>query len=185
VIAMIKEVLIGGAGGQGVMIAGQLLASAAVKDNKNSSCLPAYGPEMRGGTANCTVILSPEQIITPLCDFPASVIVLNEPSYQKFKNVVHENGLLIYNSSLFEPKDLPGHCNVLAVPCNDLAAEAGSAQAVNMVALGAYLNNTEAVSFEALYQTMEELMAKRKHLIPINQKAVEKGAEIAKKAAAQ
>ena len=92
---MEKSVLIGGSGGQGVMLLGTMLAIAAIHENKQSTCMPAYGPEMRGGTANCTVIVGEDKIVTPLPDEVSSVIVMNELSYHKFVGQVPENGLLI------------------------------------------------------------------------------------------
>jgi 2-oxoglutarate ferredoxin oxidoreductase subunit gamma len=182
---MINEVLIGGAGGQGVMLAGQLLAYAAVKDNKNSSCLPAYGPEMRGGTAYCTVIISTENIVTPLCDSPGAAILLNEPSFYKFKDAVPADGVIIANSSLITEGLQALHCNVLPIPCNDIALKVGSANAINMVALGAYLQISKAVSFDSINRSMEVLMARHKKMLPINRQAMEEGALLAAKYLAQ
>ncbi len=176
---MINEVLIGGAGGQGVMLTGQLLAYSAVKDSKNSSCLPAYGPEMRGGTAYCTVIISDENIVTPLCDSPQAAILLNEPSFNKFKKIVPKEGFIIVNSSLVKVGEHGLDCRVIPVPCNDIALKVGSINAVNMVALGAYLKVSNAVSFDSIDLSMEELMARRKQMIPMNRKAMEEGAKLA------
>lgn len=172
----VHEVLIAGAGGQGVMLAGQLLAYGAVKEDKNSSCLPAYGPEMRGGTANCTVVISPEQIITPLCEEPKTIISLNEPSFHKFKNRVAEKGTMIINSSLIAVAKEETPYTLLPIPCNEIAKKLGSIHVANVVALGSYLQLTGAISTQALLSALEELLSGKKDLIPVNRKALEEGA---------
>jgi len=166
------EVLIGGSGGQGVMLLGSTLATAAIKDNKNSSCLPSYGPEMRGGTANCTVVISPEAIVSPIPYQIRSAIILNEPSYQKFRNFVVKDGLLITNSSLISNNEKRENVEELGVPCNEIAQNLGDVRVANMVALGAYIKKTGLLSEKSIYSVLEEKFGGKEKVILLNKQAV-------------
>ena len=178
---MEKSVLIGGSGGQGVMLLGTMLAIAAIHENKQSVCMPAYGPEMRGGTANCTVIVGEEKILTPLPDEVNSVIVMNEPSYHKFVGQVPENGLLIVNSSITNNVKLDVPYEVIQVPCNDIAQKLGDVRAANMVAAGAYMAKTEAVSLESAEKTLKEYFGEKKAAaVKTNVEAIKAGIEFVK-----
>ncbi len=156
---MQTEIIIAGFGGQGVLFAGQILARAAMAAGFNVTWLPSYGPEMRGGTANVTVIISDEEIASPLVPQPQVAIVLNLPSLQKYEPLVKPGGLLVINSSLVD--SLPQHADItcLPVPATDAARELGSEQAANMVALGAMLAATGLLPLESIAQVLRAYLA--------------------------
>jgi len=135
-----EEVIIAGFGGQGIILAGRLLAQTAMKAGKEVTFMPAYGAEVRGGTANCMVVIAGEPVASPLVSNPDSLIVMNKASLHKFGSRVKGGGLLVMNSSLVdEEPELNEGVSVLKIPANELAVELGSARSANMVALGAYL----------------------------------------------
>ncbi len=176
---MVEELVIAGFGGQGVMLMGQLLSYAGMHDGKNVSWIPSYGPEMRGGTANCSVVISDELIGSPIVSEPTTAIVMNLPSLSRFEPTVRPGGLLIYNSSLIDKAPERTDIRVIAVPANELAIELGSDKVANMVVLGAYLEATGAVSVEALKDCLSEVIpARRQDLIPMNVQALARGAEL-------
>jgi len=137
------DAIIAGFGGQGVMLIGNLLAYAGMKDGLNVTYIPVYGPEMRGGTANCTVVLSQEDIGSPIIHRPKSLIAMNRPSLDKFQDRVEDGGIHIINSSLID-MDLADNDRLkcYGVPCNDIANELGNIRMANMVAIGAYVQTT-------------------------------------------
>lgn len=176
---MAHEVIMAGFGGQGVMLMGQLLTYAGMLEGKSVSWLPSYGPEMRGGTANCMVIVSEKEVASPLVTEPTALIAMNLPSLRKFEGRVRTGGLIIYNSSLIEDKPTRDDIDVIAVPCNDIATELGSSRIANMVALGAYIAYSQAVNMDSIIESLKKaLPERRQHLIPLNEKALERGAEI-------
>jgi len=176
---MVEELVIAGFGGQGVMLMGQLLSYAGMHDGKNVSWIPSYGPEMRGGTANCSVVISDELIGSPIVSEPTTAIVMNLPSLSRFEPTVRPGGLLIYNSSLIDKAPERTDIRVIAVPANELAIELGSDKVANMVVLGAYLEATGAVSVEALKDCLSEVIpARRQDLIPMNVQALARGAAL-------
>lgn len=176
---MVEELVIAGFGGQGVMIMGQLLSYAGMHEGKNVSWIPSYGPEMRGGTANCSVVVSDEQIGSPIVSEPTTAIVMNRPSLDKFEPIVRPGGVLIYNSSLIDRAPERPDIRVIAVPANELALELGSDKVANMVVLGAYLAATGAVSAQAVKDCLAEVIpARRRDLIPLNIEALARGAQL-------
>lgn len=178
---MSEQVILAGFGGQGMLLAGQLLAYAGLAENKNVSWLPSYGPEMRGGTANCCVIVSDEEVGSPIVTEADTVIVMNRPSLDKYESYVKKGGLLIINSTLIDKKAERNDIEVLYVPANDLAEQAGSVKAANMVVLGTYLQKTKVVSERSVIAALEKIMGEKKSkLIPLNEKALELGAACAK-----
>ena len=178
---MSEQVILAGFGGQGMLLAGQLLAYAGLAENKNVSWLPSYGPEMRGGTANCSVIVSDDEVGSPIVTEADTVIVMNRPSLDKYESYVRKGGLLIINSTLIDKKATRNDIEVLYVPANDLAEQAGSVKAANMVVLGTYLEKTHVVSDRSVIAALEKIMGEKKaKLIPLNEKALELGAECAK-----
>jgi len=172
---MEDTVLIGGSGGQGVMLLGTLLATSAIKENKYSSCLPAYGPEMRGGTANCTVVISDKEVITPLPDLIDCMIMLNEPSYWKFKDFIKEGGLIILNSSLISETAELKSVKQIKIPFNDIALELGNIKAANMVALGNYLQRVKSVKYESVKKLISDYFKTKPKVVDINCKALLEG----------
>ena len=164
-----------------MLLAGQILAYAGLMEEKNVSWLPSYGPEMRGGTANCSVIVSDDEVGSPIVVEADTVIVMNRPSLDKYESFVKKGGLLIINSSLIDKKAEREDIEVLYVPANELAGQAGSEKAANMVVLGAYLAKSHAVKKESIIKVLEHLMeGKKARHIPMNEKALDMGAECAK-----
>ncbi|OGR08948.1 MAG: 2-oxoacid:ferredoxin oxidoreductase subunit gamma, partial [Deltaproteobacteria bacterium RIFOXYB12_FULL_58_9] len=139
---MHSEVTIAGFGGQGIMVAGKLLALAGLEEGREVVWLPSYGPEMRGGTAYCNVVISDRPIGSPVFAAPSTALVMNLPSLDKFGPCVKKNGMLIINSSLIETSSNRDDIRICHVPCNDIALEVGNGKAANMVALGAYVGCT-------------------------------------------
>src|SRR5512135_1197438 len=136
---MQTEVIFAGFGGQGVLFAGQVLAYAAMDAGYDVTWMPAYGPEMRGGTCNCTVVMSDRQVGSPISSRPHAIIVLNLQSIDKFEPLVRPGGVMVMNTSLINRPAVRSDITVVPVACNQIAVEAGSAKAANMVALGAYI----------------------------------------------
>lgn len=175
---MQSEVMFAGFGGQGVMLIGQMLAYAGMNDGKNVVWLPSYGPEMRGGTAYCTVVVSHKDIGSPIIDNPQSICVLNRPSFDKFHTRVKPGGLLLINTSLVDAMTDRTDIDVLAVAANDIAMELGTGKAANMCVLGAYVGRTKAVSLESLRQLVRNQFQKKPQFIDVNLKVLEKGYEL-------
>lgn len=176
---MYQGIRISGFGGQGVISAGILLAYSGMVEGKEVSFFPSYGAEMRGGTANCSVVIASDEVTTPIVSEPDTVIVLNEPSLAKFEPLVKPGGLLIVNSSLVNSMPSRKDIRILYVPCNKVADELGNAKIMNMVALGAFASATGAVSVDAIAKSLPRIYKKLKpEVIGLNVKALKKGAEI-------
>jgi 2-oxoglutarate ferredoxin oxidoreductase subunit gamma len=172
------NIIIAGFGGQGVMVIGNLLAYAAMIEGKHITYLPVYGVEMRGGTANCTVVISSYNIGSPVVGKPHAAIVMNLPSLIKYEPLVLPNGLLFLNSSLIEPKETyRKDIEILSIPVNEIAIDNGNPKLANMVALGAFNEKTKLVQMTSLFESLEKVLDERyHHLIPSNIKAIEVGA---------
>ena len=151
---MAHEVIISGFGGQGVMSLGQLLTYAGMLEGKNVSWLPSYGPEMRGGTAHCSVILTEELVGSPIVTEATAVIAMNLPSLEKFEKTILAEGLLIINSSLVDSKTTRDDIDVIYIPANEIADELGNNRVANMVMLGAYLEKTRVVSPDSIIESL-------------------------------
>jgi len=174
---MQKEVIIAGFGGQGVLFAGQLLSYTAMDEGKEVTWFPSYGPEMRGGTANCTVVISDEEIGSPLVKNPTAVIAMNLPSLEKFEDLVEEDGVLVVNASMINREVTRKDIKVVSIPANDIAGELGSERAVNMLLLGALLGNMDLLSIEAVEKALKAHLPERhKKFLPLNIEALHKGA---------
>ncbi len=177
------EVIIAGFGGQGVMLAGQLLSNAAMMQGSKTVWMPSYGPEMRGGTANCTVVVSDEEIGSPVVPEPGAVIALNLPSMDKFEPRIKPGGLLIVNSSLIKRKAERDDIQVLYVPANELAeSEIGTVKSANMIVLGAYIGHTGAATSEIVKEAMAKKMVGKERFLPANKAALDLGIKIAEEA---
>ena len=176
---MVEELIIAGFGGQGVMLMGQLLSYAGLHEAKNVSWMPSYGPEMRGGTANCSVVISTESIGSPIVTEPTTLIVMNRPSLDRFEQAVRPGGLLIYNSSLIDREPRRTDIRIIAVPAVEMAREAGSDRVANMCVLGVYLAATGVVALESVAECLKEVLPERRHdLIPLNVEALVRGASL-------
>ena len=174
-----EKIIMAGFGGQGVMSMGQLLTYAGMIEDKNVSWLPSYGPEMRGGTANCAVIVSDKQVGSPIITNDATAaIVMNLPSMDKFEADVRKDGMLLVNSSLIEKKATRDDLKVYYIKANEIANDLGNAKVANMVLLGAYLEITKIVKVESIIEALKKVFGPAKeHLVPLNKDALEKGAE--------
>ncbi len=177
---MLEELIIAGFGGQGVMSMGQLLTYAGMIENKHVAWIPSYGPEMRGGTANCAVTVSDREISSPVVTEPTSVIIMNQPSLDKFEPALKPGGLLIINSSLVSKKASRKDLRVVEVACNEIANEKlGNTRVANIIILGAYIELTKVVTIDSIIESLKKVLPERRHnLIPLNRQALELGAEL-------
>ncbi|KAF0107608.1 MAG: 2-oxoglutarate ferredoxin oxidoreductase subunit gamma [Anaerolineaceae bacterium] len=179
---MQTEFLFAGFGGQGVMFAGQVLAYAAMDNGKQVTWIPSYGPEMRGGTANCTVVIADEEIGSPLVNHPPAILVMNLPSLEKYEPLVKPGGVLVVNASMVDREVQRKDITWVSLPCNEMAEEAGDKRMANIVALGALLELLPAQTLKDIEVALKAHMPGRhKHLLPKNVEAMKRGAEYAKK----
>lgn len=175
-----QEITMAGIGGQGIMVIGQLLAHATVLEGGNVVWFPAYGPETRGGSAECTVIISSDEIGSPVISNPDTLIAMTQLLLDKHARLVKHEGAIFVNSSLAQPPDYRDDCRIVAVPANELAAQAGSAKAANMVMLGAFIEMLKPVKMESIKASMEEVLPEHNwRFIPVNNAALDRGAEFA------
>ncbi|MEX1311921.1 MAG: 2-oxoacid:acceptor oxidoreductase family protein [Candidatus Sulfomarinibacteraceae bacterium] len=175
---MQNDVVMAGFGGQGILLIGKMLAYAGMREGKEVSWLPSYGPEMRGGTANCTVVISDRPVGSPVIQSPNAVVAMNLPSLDKFEPDVRSGGLLIINTSLINRGSTRDDLTVVNVPANEIANELGNRRGANMVALGAYLGATEAVSVDGIIEVIRETFAAKPGVIDVNITALQRGREI-------
>jgi 2-oxoglutarate ferredoxin oxidoreductase subunit gamma len=180
---MQNDVIFAGFGGQGVLLIGKMLAYAGMADGKEVSWLPSYGPEMRGGTCNCTVVIADRPVGSPVVEHPVAAVVLNLPSLDKFEPMVKPNGVIVMNTSLINREAQRSDVRVIGVPANEIANQVGNARAANMVALGAYLGATKAVSLKAVETLIRETFAGKEKVIEANLAALKQGYELATKPA--
>jgi 2-oxoglutarate ferredoxin oxidoreductase subunit gamma len=175
---MHEEIIISGFGGQGALFAGQLLTYTGMDEGCHVSWIPSYGPEMRGGTAHCTVILSDDDIGSPIIRQPSVCIVMNPPSMDKYDPLVRPGGLLVVNSTLVRARSQRNDITVIYVPANELAAELGNVKMANVVLLGAMLGAREILSIASIKRTMDEhIPQRRKHIIAPNKRALDRGVQ--------
>ncbi len=178
---MQKEIIIAGFGGQGVLFSGQVLAYAAMDAGKEVTWIPSYGPEMRGGTANCTVVIADEEIGSPLVKNPPLAIALNLPSFDKYEESLQKGGTLIVNQSMVDRKAKRKDIKVIYVPCNEIAEKVGDRKLTNMVAVGALLTALTELSVTDVEKALEGHMpARHKNLLPKNFEALKLGYEAAR-----
>lgn len=176
---MESSLLIAGFGGQGVVLIGQLLGYAASSSGKNATYYPSYGAEQRGGTANCTVVISDEEIGSPVVTKLDTVIAMNEPSLVRFEEWVKPGGTLIINSSLIKRPIARTDIQVVAVPANEIAGELGTDKIANMVVLGTYLEVSKVLSVDTVLNTMREKLAAKATFLPLNEAAIRAGLKVA------
>jgi 2-oxoglutarate ferredoxin oxidoreductase subunit gamma len=178
---MQTEVFIAGFGGQGIMFAGQVLSYAAMDKGKEVTWIPSYGPEMRGGTANCTTVIADEEIGSPLVNNPPAVIVMNLPSLDKYEPVVKPGGVLVVNASMVDREVKREDITSVAIPCNDIAEELGDRRLANMVATGALLAFLPVLTLKDIEATLiAHMPGRHKNLLPLNFEALKRGAEYAR-----
>jgi len=177
-VEQLSRIVIAGFGGQGVLFTGKLLAYAGLTEQRQVSWIPSYGPEMRGGTANCHVVISPFEIGSPVVTVPDILVALNRPSMEKFEPDVKPGGFLFYNSSLIDLEHKRDDITYVGLPASEIAEEIGAGQIGNVVVCGALVAKTGIVQFESLYKALEKCVSKsRMELMELNRKALEKGAE--------
>ncbi len=172
---MVLKTIFAGFGGQGVLSMGLNLSQAAMLDGKQVTYLPAYGAEVRGGTANCTVAVADEEIASPVASSPDFIVAMNQPSLVRFQNRLQTGGTFFLNSSLTTGPVSRGDVEVVEVPVNDLAEELGNSKCANMIMLGALIKKTNLVSAEALLKGLHNAFKNKKKLIPLNEKALNRG----------
>jgi 2-oxoglutarate ferredoxin oxidoreductase subunit gamma len=175
---MQTEIIVAGFGGQGVLFAGQLLAYAALDAGLEVTWFPSYGPEMRGGTANCTVIISDEEIGSPMVGNPRAVLALNLPSLDKYEPLIKEGGVLVVNASMVDREVTRKGINAVTLPASEIAEGLGDKRMTNMVMLGALLANLPVLKIEAIEKALKEHLPERHHrLLPLNSQALHAGAK--------
>jgi 2-oxoglutarate ferredoxin oxidoreductase subunit gamma len=176
---MQNEVMFAGFGGQGILLIGNILAHAAMEQGSEVAWVPSYGPEMRGGTAYCLVVISDRPIGSPIIRNPMHLVAMNRPSLEKFAPVVKPNGVVIINSSLIPICSGRDDIDELLVPANDLAKDLGSVKVANIVALGAFVARSKIIDFEIIRNCVKETFSSREKLIPINLAALDAGKKAA------
>ncbi|MCL5265920.1 MAG: 2-oxoacid:acceptor oxidoreductase family protein [Chloroflexi bacterium] len=175
---MHEDIVLSGFGGQGVMFAGQLLAYAGLREGKHVAWVPSYGPEMRGGTAHVTVVVSDEEIGSLIVAHPTVAVVMNLPSFERFVPAVKPGGLLIVNSSLIAETVDRDDILTLRVPANDISLELGNDRLANMVMVGALLASRPVVSKESVVESLKKILPERRQrLLEINEQAMQRGIE--------
>ncbi len=183
---MQKEIIIAGFGGQGVLFAGQVLAYAAMDLGKEVTWIPSYGPEMRGGTANCTVVIADEEIGSPLVQRPPFAVALNLPSFDKYEPLMLPGGVLVVNQSMVDRGPKRSDIQVILVPANEIAEEIGNKKLTNMVTVGALVAAMHSISpklvtLEAVEEALRgHLPSRHQHLLPQNFQALRRGYEAAR-----
>jgi 2-oxoglutarate ferredoxin oxidoreductase subunit gamma len=172
---VLVKTIFAGFGGQGVLSIGLNFAQAGMREGKNVTYLPSYGAEVRGGTANCTVAISDEEIASPVASSPDFVIAMNQPSMIRFQNKIQSGGVLFVNSSLVEAEVSRGDIDVVKIPANKIAEELGNVKSANMVMLGAFIKKTNMVSLSSIMAGLLDALKGKQRLIAINEKALQAG----------
>lgn len=176
---MQNEVQFAGFGGQGIMLMGQIMAEAAMRQGYEVVWIPSYGPEMRGGTAYCTVVISDRPIGSPIIRNPRHLVAMNRPSLEKFALAVKPGGTIFINSSIISIDAGRDDVDVIRVPIIEIAKTLGSVKAANIVALAAFVSRSQVVDFEILREAVKTKFARKEKLIPLNMKALEEGKKAA------
>jgi 2-oxoglutarate ferredoxin oxidoreductase subunit gamma len=172
---MLIKTVIAGFGGQGILSMGLNLAEAAMREGRSVTYLPAYGAEVRGGTVNCTVAISDDEIASPVASSPEFIIAMNQPSAVRFQNQLQSGGLFFVNSSLVAAPISRGDITLVPIPANQMAESLGNARSANMVMLGAFIKKTGLVSLSQVLEAVRFTLSTKKKLIEINEKALEEG----------
>ncbi len=176
---MNEELIIAGFGGQGVLSMGMTLAYAGMVEDKQVAWIPSYGPEMRGGTANCTVIVSYKNVSSPIISSYDTIIVLNQPSLEKFESKVKPGGILIYESNNITTPPTRKDIDIYAIPAAIEADKLGNKKTMNMIILGAFLAKRPFVSVKSIMEGLSKVLPERNHhLLPVNEKALKHGMKL-------
>lgn len=176
---MVEELIVAGFGGQGVLSLGMTLAYAALLEQKEVSWMPSYGPEMRGGTANCITILSDKPISSPIVAKFSSAIVLNQPSMDKFAEKLIPGGLLLYESGTVTQPSTRTDIEIIGIPATMEALQMKNPKIMNMLVLGAYLHKKPVVTLASVEKALEEVLPEKyHHLLPLNLEALQRGAQL-------
>jgi 2-oxoglutarate ferredoxin oxidoreductase subunit gamma len=173
------DVVFAGLGGQGLMTMGQILATAAMCEGKMSSYLPSYSPEVRGGWANCTVVVSDQNIGSPIVGEPSALVAMEASALRKHATTVKPDGLILVNDSLATDPVDRDDVRIVSIPANKIAARLGNERVANIIMLGAYVTATGAVSMESLQDAIRDQLRKRPELVEVNMKALAEGAALA------
>jgi 2-oxoglutarate ferredoxin oxidoreductase subunit gamma len=178
---MHEKIIIAGFGGQGVILAANVLAQTALEENKNIAAMVSYGAEMRGGTAHSAITISDGEIYSPIIENPTAIIILNQPSLDKFEDKVQKNGLIVLNESLVNRDVRRKDLEVVKVKATELAGELGNTKVANLILIGAFLKKTKLLSLDTVLENLVNYFPKSKqNLIDINKQALRKGAELVK-----
>ncbi len=172
---MQSEVMFAGFGGQGILLMGKILAHAAMEEGFEVAWVPSYGPEMRGGTAYCTVVVSDRPIGSPIIKNPQHLVAMNRPSLEKFAPQVKKGGVILINSSLISIGSQRDDVDEMVIPVVDIAKELGSTKAANIVALAAFVTRSKIVNFDRLRECVRNEFASKAKLIPLNMRAMDQG----------
>jgi 2-oxoglutarate ferredoxin oxidoreductase subunit gamma len=173
---MLIKTIFSGFGGQGVIMMGYLLATAGMYEEKNVTCLPSYGAEVRGGTANCTVVVSSEEIASPVASEPEFAVLMNNPSLFHFQNQVQSGGTIFLNSSMIEARPIRGDLEIVEIPLNDLAKQLQGTKALNVIMLGAFIKRSGLVSLETMVRVLKDTFANRSQgIFKLNKAALQLG----------
>jgi len=172
------DIIISGFGGQGILFAGEILCRAAIESGLETSWFPSYGPEMRGGTAFCTVVISDEPIASPIVEYPSAVVALNLPSFIKYEKLLSSDGILIANTSLIDTRSERPDISCIYIPATEMAEDIGEKKATNIVALGALVAGIKVLDLKTLDLALKEtLSGKKADLLDLNVKALVAGYE--------
>jgi len=175
---MLVKTIFAGFGGQGIMSMGLNLAQAAMLEGKHTTYLPSYGAEVRGGTANCTISVSDEEIASPVASSPTFVVAMNQPSVARFQNRIQTGGVFFINSSLISEAPQRGDIEVISIPANEIAEKMGSVRSANMIMLGPFVKKTNIVSLKSLVEGLVVALKGNQKLIKINQDALDAGYQL-------
>jgi len=179
---MITKTTFSGSGGQGVLMMGYIFATSIMRDGLHVTYLPSYGAEVRGGTANCTVAVSDDDIASPVASSPDFAVVLNKPSMMKYQDMIKCGGLLIINSSLINSDPTREDIKTVKVPASEIALELGNERTLNMIMLGAFVAKTKLTTTDSIMNALTEILkGKKVDIIKLNQKGLDMGAEYALK----
>lgn len=175
---MEEKIIVAGFGGQGIVLMGKLLAHSALLEGRNVTCLPSYGPEMRGGTANCMVAISDRKIGSPYVTEPSNLIAMNRPSLDRFEPSTKSDGCILANSSMIDRKSTRADLTTFYVPATGIAETLGDARVANMVALGAFIRARPVVQLSSLSTSMRKVLSARaQEMVSLNERALLRGFE--------